>query len=208
MRTALAKKWHSPIWINMFYDRKLESYHEDLWRSVLGGGRINFHPVYPSPADARPVDFASSLLGDRVLAADCRVRLLNYISTAPVDCPVAVVFGHPVALNWAGPGLADVGMEVANRLWQEGYYADLIPSSEIAVGNLKLARDGSIQYGPQRYAAAVFYHPQYERPIVAQFLRKAAKANKTALFRVGEWTRDFEGNPLPTGLEYLRRYKR
>ena len=60
---------------------------------------------------------------------------------------------------------------------------------------------GAFRYGPQRYAAAVFYHPQFERPIVAQFLRKAAKANKTALFRVGEWTRDFEGNPLATNLE-------
>ncbi len=196
VRTALAKKWRSPLWVNMYYDRRLESYHEDLWRHVLGGGRMNFHPVYPSPADAKPDDFTTSLLADRVLAADCRVRLLNYISTAPVNCPVAVVFGHPSALNWAGPGLADVGMKVANRLWEEGCYADLIPSSEIAAGNLRLAKDGALQYGPQRYAAAVLYHPEYERPLVAQFFRRAAKANSTALFRVGEWTRDFEGRPF------------
>jgi hypothetical protein len=99
-------------------------------------------------------------------------------------------------LNWAGSGLADVGMKVANRLWAEGCYADLIPSSEIAAGHLKLAQDGSIQYGSQRYTAAVLYHPEYERPVTARFFRKAAKANRTALFRVGEWSRDFDGNPF------------
>jgi hypothetical protein len=106
---------------------------------------------------------------------------------------VAVVFGHPDALNWSGKGFADVGLEVSNGLWAEGFYADLIPSSEIALGNLKLAEEGSLQYGPQRYAAAVLYHPQFERLAVAEFFRKAAAWDKTALFRVGDWMADFEG---------------
>jgi len=42
----------------------------------------------------------------------------------------------------------------------------------------------------------VLYHPQYERPAVADFFRKAADAGKTALFSVGEWTMDFEGKVL------------
>lgn len=57
--------------------------------------------------------------------------------------------------RWSGKGFADVGLDVSNGLWAEGFYADLIPSSEIALGNLKLAEDGSLQYGPQRYTAAV-----------------------------------------------------
>jgi len=200
-RTALAKKWHSPIWVNMYYDRSLDSYQEDLWRHALGGGRINFHPVYPYGTDAPADHLTTSLLGDRVLAADCRVRLLNFISTAPIDCPVAVVFGHPAALNWAGSGLADVGMTIANALWAAGYYADLIPSSEIAAENLKLARDGTLQYGPQRYAAAVLYHPEYERAAVARFFRKAAARGKTTLFQVGGWSRVFEGRPFDAAAE-------
>lgn len=195
-RTALAKKWNSPIWVNMFYDRELSTYGEELWRHALGGGRINYHPLWPPPANAQPDHLTTSLLASPLQAADARIRLLNFISTAPIDCPVAVVFGHPSALNWAGAGLADVGAIVANRLWEEGFYADLIPSSEIAAGNLKLARDGTLQYGPQRYAAAVLYHPECERVGVAKFFRRAARANRTALFRVGEWTRDFEGQPF------------
>jgi len=189
VRTALAKKWRSPLWYNMYYATAPRFYEEDLWRHALGGGRMNFHPLWPSPWDK----LATSLLSGRLLAADCRVRLLNYISTAPLDCPVAVIFGHPAALNWAGDGLADVGLAVANGLWAQGFYADLIPSSEIAAGHLQLAGDGCVQYGPQRYAAAVLYHPQYERPAVADFFQQAAKADRTALFRVGGWTMDFEG---------------
>ncbi|MCY3021327.1 MAG: hypothetical protein NTW87_20115 [Planctomycetota bacterium] len=190
-RTALAKKWHAPLWYNMYYDRALKLYEEDIWRHALGGGRINFHPLWPHPVEK----LRTALLGGPLLQADCRIRLLNYISTACVDCPVAVVFGHPCAVNWTGPALADVGLGVSNGLWQEGFYADLIPSSEIASGNLKLGEDGCIQYGPQRYAAAVLYHPQYERPAVAEFFRKCA-AGKTALFRVGEWSVDFDGQPF------------
>ena len=135
----------------------------------------------------------TSLLSGNLLKAECRVRLLNYISTAPVDCPVAVIFGHPSAINWAGSGFADAGLTVTNALWEQGYYADLIPSSEITNGALKIGRNGRIQSGPQEDAAAVLVNPQYERPATALFFRKAAKSGKTALFRTGDWTIDFEG---------------
>ena len=197
-RTALAKKWYSPLWFNMFYERTLESYRFELWSHALAGGRINFHPIYPSPkgesSDLRTV----SLLGDQLLAANQRIGLLNFISTAPVDCPVAVVFGHPAALNWTDSGLADVGLDITNRLWTEGYYADLIPSSEIAAGHLKVGKDGRIQYGPQSYQAVVLYHPQYERPVVADFFQ-AASRGKTALYQVGDWSVDFAGKVFDAG---------
>jgi hypothetical protein len=204
-RTALAKKWHSPLWYNMYYDRSLKPYEEDVWRHVLGGGRMNFHPQFPGPWASNPWSLAES----RVLQAAARIGLLDLISRAPIDCPVAVIFGHPDALNWSGKGFADVGLEVSNGLWAEGFYADLIPSSEIALGNLKLAEDGSIQYGPQRYAAAVLYHPQFERIAVAEFFRQVAAGDKTALFRVGDWTLDFEGRDcdanaaLPPRMKHL-----
>lgn len=190
-RTALAKKWQSPLWVNMYYSSSRASYDQEIWRSVLGGGRVNFHPVYPGPAEQR----TTSLLSGDLLRAECRIRLLNCISTAPVDCPVAVVFGHPASLNWAGPSPWDVGVEITNGLWKEGYYADLIPTSEIQSGALFMARDGRVQYGPQRYEVVVLYHPQFERPETAEFFRKAGSLGKTTLMRVGDWSVDFEGNP-------------
>jgi hypothetical protein len=63
--------------------------------------------------------------------------------------------------------------------------SDLIPTSEIASGALKLGKDGSIQYGKQRYTAAVLYHPEFERPDTASLFRKAAGGG-TSLYRVGD----------------------
>jgi hypothetical protein len=194
VRTALAKKWHSPLWYNMYYEASVKPYEEDLWRHALGGGRMNFHPLFPSaPSQWGP---SIPLAGGRLMRADCRVRLLNYISTAPIDCPVAVVFSHPRVNNWTGPGCGDAGVKVCDALWKDGYYADLIPSSEIASGALKVSEDGHVQYGPQKYAAVVFYEPQYERPAAGEFFRKAAATGKTALYRIGDWTMDFDGSAV------------
>jgi hypothetical protein len=155
---------------------------------------MNFHPLWPSPKETLTTSLLS--VGGKLFRADCRVRLLNYISTAPIDCPVAIVFSHPRVANWADPGTGDAGVAVCDALWKDGYYADLIPSSEIEAGALKLAADGRIQYGPQTYAAVVFYQPQYERPSAGEFFRKAAATGKTALYRIGDWTMDFDGNPV------------
>lgn len=193
VRTALSKKWHSPLWMNMYYERSLQAYKEDIWRHLLGGGRMNFHPVYPRPADAPADARMTSLLDHGLQIADCRIRLLNYISSAPIDCPVAVVFGHPSALNWAGSGLADTGLALTDLLWADGHYTDLIPSSEIASGALVVGEDGRVRYGAQCYEAVVFYRPQFERAEVAAFFRQAAAGGRTSLYRIGEWTRDFEG---------------
>ncbi len=194
VRTALAKKLYSPLWYNMYYAPSIQPYEEELWRDALTGGRINFHPLFPDQMN----NLSSNLMpvAGKLLRADCRVRLLNYISTAPIDCPVAVVFSHPNVTNWYSPNFGDAGVSVCDRLWQDGYYADLIPSSEIAAGALKLSEDGHIQYGPQKYAAVVFYQPQYERPMIGEFFRKASDAGKTKLYRIGDWTMDFEGNTV------------
>ena len=192
VRTALAKKWGSASWLNMYYAPTEEDYANDIWRHALGGGRMNFHPVWPSEWSR----LQRSLLGGELQQADDRIRMLDFIATAPIDCPVAVFFGHPAFLNWAGDSFADAGVDLANALWSRGIYADLIPTSEIASGAVRVDGNGHIAYGRQRYTAAVLYHPEYESSAIADFFRKAAAGDKTTLFRVGSWTRDFDGNPM------------
>ncbi len=207
-RTSLAKKWGSPVWMNMYYHRKVRDYHRSLWSHALAGGRIDLHPLYPVPKPVPIVEQYKPLLRGGLMRGDCRIRLLNFISDAPLDCPAAVVFGHACAMNWAGPAYDDVGLGVTDGLWRAGYPADLIPSSEIGDPALKISDDGYVQYGPQEYKAVVLYHPEFERPETAAFFTKAAKG-KTALFRVGDWTRgfgckDFRGNAaLPRAMTVL-----
>jgi len=189
-RTSLAKKWGGGVWYNQFYATEVSAYEESLWSHALGGGRINYHPIYPAPENSSRISRVASLLAPGMVTAESRLRLIPLITRAALDCPVAVVFGHACAMNWAGPAYADVGLDVTNALWEAGYYADLIPSSEIESGALRIAPDGALQYGPQRYAAAVLYHPEFEEPATADFFGKI-KPGATSLFRVGGWSRDF-----------------
>lgn len=199
VRTALAKKMWSPLWYNMYYDEKLDPYHKDIWRAALAGGRLNYHPLWPHPINELP----TSLLKDSLMMAESRVKLLNYISAASPDCPIAVVFGHPAVLNWSDSAtFADPGLSITNDLWKEGYYADLIPSSEIVNGSLIINAEGKIQYGPQNYKTVVFYHPQYDHEAVANFFNKAAASGKTTIYVVGKWTKNFDGKPFD-GIEMM-----
>ncbi len=192
VRTALAKKWNNTVWYNMYYSSKKHDYETSLWSHALAGGRVNFHPIYP--CEAPPGWNMSELYTGGLMRGTARVRLLDFIQPTPLDCPVAVIFGHACAMNWAGPAYEDVGLGLADALWREGYYADLIPASEIGPGGLTF--DGSaIRYGTQTYRAAIMYHPEFEPPSTAAFLNEAAKGG-TRLFRVGDWTRGFDGTPF------------
>lgn len=193
VRTALAKKWNSPVWYNMYYSSKLADYEREVWAGALSGGRVNFHPLFPYP---NPQGSSYEiLLGGRLMRGECRVRLLNFITRSPLDCPVAIVFGHACAMNWAGPAYDDVGLALADGLARAGFPADLIPSDEIAAGSVRIGADGAVCYGPQRYAAVVLYHPEFEPPGLATFFAEAARG-KSALFRVGDWTAGFDGKPF------------
>jgi len=191
VRTALAKKWGRPVGYNMFYASSMAPYESELWCTALAGLRVNYHPVYPGREDGRPWARKPLWSGGQ-MRGDCRVRMLNFISKTQVDCPVAVIFGHASAINWTGPGYADAGDSLANAFWETGFYADLIPSSEIASSALRIDDDGFVRYGNQKYAAVVLYRPEFEKPGTGEFFKKAAKG-KTALYRMGDWTRDFEG---------------
>jgi hypothetical protein len=209
VRTALAKKWHSPLWYNMLYHESIEPYQTGLWQSLLGGGRLNYHPLFPYPDWLSDPEWNQALLKDSLMQAESRVQLLNYISAKPVDCPVAVIFGHAAALNWTESGFADVGLKVTDKLWEAGFYADLIPTSEIAGGALKIGADGSIRYGEQRYRAVILYHPEYEQKETAEFFIRASANGKTKMYWVGNWSRNFEGIPfdgaaaLPAAMQHL-----
>lgn len=183
VRTSLAKKMGGPVWYNQFHERRYpEPIYREIWVDARAGGRLNFmSPLW--------------LLEDRkAMRAESRVRLLNYISRAPLDCPVAVVFGHAAAANWVGPHFGDLGVDFAEDLWSLGVRADVIPSTEIDSGALKIGPDGMVSYGAQKYSALVFLNPEYEPDSTFDFLRDVGRS-KTYLFMRGRRTMTFDGKP-------------
>jgi hypothetical protein len=205
-RTALSKKWGSPVWYNMFYATSVGEYENAIWAGVLGGGRVNFHPLYPSAPDKGRTWTYAGLLRGGLMRGNARIRLLNFMARSPLDCPAAVVFGHACTMNWAGPAYDDPGLAAADALWAAGYPADLIPSSEIENAALRIGPDGFVEYGPQKYRAVILYHPEFCNPRVADLFGQAAKG-ATPLFRVGAWTMTadataFDGNSkLPPSMK-------
>ncbi len=179
VRTALCKKWGSAVWYNMYYKADVA---QQVWSSALGGGRIDFLGY-------------QSLFNPDVMRAECKVRLLNYISKSPMDCQVAVIFGHANVMNWADKSFEDTGMSLIDNLWRTGHPTDLIPTTEITNGSLRVDENGTIWYGVQSYSAVILYHPEFEDKTIADFFNKAAKGN-TTLFRIGDWTKDFNGKPV------------
>lgn len=192
-RTSMMKKFGGPVWYNQWYAPDRGSYEKLIWSYALAGGRMNFHVLFPRGGTY--TDSGIALLQGKLMQADCRVRLLNFISDAPVDCPVAVLFGHSCAMNWAGSKYDDVGMELADLFWQHGYYADLIPSTEIKGHNLHIDDAGYVRYGKQQYTAVILYHPEFEDATTVDFFREAGKG-KSYLCRIGDWTRTFNADPF------------
>lgn len=191
IRTALSKKWNSPVWYNQYYSTDRIDYEEEIWSYALAGGRMNYHSLYPSKE--KRLERHTKLFRGDLMRAESKIRLLNFISNSPLDCPVAIVFGHAAAINNAGPSFDDVGMELLNSLWSAGIPTDLIPSSEIEDGSLYIAPNGEVKYGIQKYAAVILYNPEFEKIITADFFQQASLGS-SKLFRMGNWTMDFEGN--------------
>ena len=193
-RTSLAKKFGRAVWYNQWYAPNREAYEKRIWSYALAGGRMNFHPLFGSDTAKMPrLERLVNLMRGHLQIAACRIGLLDYISETPLDCPVAVIFGHAAAMNWAGPAFENVGMELSDAFWRAGFYADLIPSSELNDPALRVDDDGSVWYGRQRYSAVVLCNPQFENPTTAAFFNRAAKGN-AILARLGDWTLDSAGN--------------
>ena len=195
-RTSLAKRFDYPVCFNQFYHTHRDRYFIELWSSVLAGGRINYHPIYPRPKNYTERGFRDLLRGD-LMRADCRVRMLNFISKTPVDCPVALIFGHACAANWTQKSFGDCGLALAASLRAAGYPADLIPSSEIGRPELRIGAEGALWYGPQRYEAVVLFEPQFEGAATSDLIRTLLEKDKTAVVRLGDWSVDADGTPLP-----------
>jgi hypothetical protein len=159
-RTSLAKRWGFPLWYNQFYSPKTDDYAREFWAGALSGGRLNVHPLYPR-SDLGLGEAHLALMRQKFMTGMSRLRLLDFITRAPLDCPAAVVFGHACAMNWAGPSYNRVGLEIASALCAAGYPADLLPSSLVGLSALRLDRDGYVCLGPQRYRAVVLFQPEF-----------------------------------------------
>lgn len=182
---GMAKKFGGAVWMNEGYQTKPERYANRVWTYALCGGRMVWHPVYPRPESWNKLPAAEVRLrgtleplekGARV--AQNRVRLLNAVSQAQLDCRVAVVFSHELALDWsgfAGDTWCRWGEAIANGLWAKGYPADVYPGDELYKGAFRVDAEGYLRVGAQTYDAVVLVNPSGKDRDVLYPLRWAPK---------------------------------
>lgn len=165
-RNAMAKGTDS-VWINMFYARQIPPYIWEHWTAAASGGRVHIHQIYPrdenSPKNERESKMLPIIEDGGVAKIRAKIRMLSLISNAPLDAPVAVVFGRRGATNPLRPESCRIGVDLCDRFATRGFPADAIPCDEISSTNLDgsprwtKSDDGFLQYGPQRYREVVFW---------------------------------------------------
>ena len=166
--TALTKKWDSPIWLNEGYSATSEKNTFRVWTYAMCGGRQVYHCLYSGkpeemekysrmPWEERRVRLSLDLLDADCVVAQSRVRLPNLISRAPVDSPVAFIFGHERLVDWSGDGWNDHGKNVLLDLAADGWWCDAYPGSECMGGTFFVDADGYLRVGRQKYRAVMLH---------------------------------------------------
>ena len=167
--TGMMKKFGTPLWLNEHYGPDPTQYVRLLWRYAACGGRLVYHAIFswdPKKSSVarygdereRAYHCHADLLGTDAMRAEEISRLLPLMTRAPIDCPVAHVFGHERLVNWLDEGHEDWGEPIAHGLGRIGYYVDAYPASELAGNTFAVGEDGFIHVGRQRYLACVLYH--------------------------------------------------
>ncbi|MCF0233780.1 MAG: hypothetical protein HUK22_02225, partial [Thermoguttaceae bacterium] len=154
-------------WINMFYARQAPPYIWEHWTAAAAGGRVHVHGIYPYDENSPKHPVESRMLpiiaDGGVARIRSKIRIVNLISNAPLEAPVAVVFGRRGVMNPFLPEYRQVGVDVCDRFSTQGFPADLIPSDEIestspsGAARWRLSDDGFLQYGPQKYSVVVLF---------------------------------------------------
>ena len=158
---GMTKKFGGANWMNEGYAPYPYYYVENVWRYALCGGRMVYHPLCPPPSAyeempsaRRRLLEATDLLSTEIVLAQSRVRLLNLISSAPLDSEVALVFNRSRLVNWKDSAFGDWGRDLCCRLWERGYPVDLYPDEDLTNGTFRLDREsGLLGVGRDRYRA-------------------------------------------------------
>ncbi|QOV18643.1 hypothetical protein INP51_11590 [Blautia liquoris] len=183
IRTALAHKWGSSIWYNMWYSMgtlDIKTYYKETWNNVRFGGRTHYLG-YECPNEPNVLQLYQPGLLEELEKMDSRVRLLDDHQTSQPDSRVLMLFGMEALTNWRlydnpHPGWTSQNKNMekvfrtAAKLYEKLLF-DLVPTTEIANGSLKI-ENGKAVYGNQTYDMVVLMMPESMDPRCFVFLQQ------------------------------------
>ncbi len=185
IRLALAHKWKSPFWYNMWYSgntQQIHTYFEESWRNVRYGGRTDYlgYECVNEPGVVK-LKFDGHL--EAIEQMEKRISEIDDAVSGVPNSSALIVFGMESVSNWMisygeakitrGKGELQKTLKFANGLFS-AFNCDLVPSSEIANGSLK-SENGRISYGSQTYDAVILVSPEGISRKAVGFLRSYAE---------------------------------
>ncbi len=201
IRLALARKAGGPVWYNMWYSmgtRRLDTYFQETWRNARYGGRTHYHG-FECPNEDVVLELKGPGILEEIETMEQLIRRINAFQRGLPDSRILVVFGMEAATNWVmnEPGLSawrcssptqERILELSRDLFEAGYLHDLVPSTEIANGSVRLEK-GKLHYGKgHTYDALIFLFPENISAEVWAFLKRC-KAQGIPLTGCGTLTR-------------------
>lgn len=193
IRLALAHKWGGKVWYNMWYSGNTnikETFFEETWTNARFGGRTHYlgYECIPEPG---VLTMSKEGVLEEMDAMESEIKKINEFQTSQPDSRVLVIFGMeavscwnicaPGARSWErNGGILNKVLKYTKKLFDNPYLCDLIPSSEIVNGSLKL-EDGRARYGTQTYDAVIFLLPDGMRKEAFQFLKDYYEVNKNLI---------------------------
>ncbi len=169
IRTALAHRFHSPVWYNMWYSmgtRDINTYYWETWRNLRFGGRTHYLG-YECPNEAVVLELKPQGMLESIEEMDKRIRMFDGVVSQP-DCKLLVLFGYEAVSNWADIGMEmpwkpqnprlDYVLNTTNEIFQN-ILCDLVPSYATENGTLQVGSNGKAQYGTQEYDGVIVLYP-------------------------------------------------
>ena len=186
IRTALAHRFSSPVWYNMWYSmgtRDINTYYTETWRNLRYGGRTHYLG-YECPNEAVVLELKPEGMLESIEEMDARVRLFDGAGAVQPDCRLLLLFGYEAVSNWADIGMTmpwkpqnprlDAVLNTANAVFSE-LLCDLVPSYAAENASLFVNGRGRAQYGTQEYDAVVVLYPDGMAKAAEDFVRALPK---------------------------------
>ena len=196
IRTALAHRFSSKVWYNMWYSlgtRDIRTYYPESWQNLRFGGRTHYLG-YECPNEAVVLDLRPAGLLESIEKMDRRIRLFDGVGVQP-DCRLLLLFGFEAVSNWDAVGMVPPWGPVNPRLMKllqtadeifDQTLCDLVPSYAVENGSLYINGSGKAQYGNQEYDAVIALYPQDMSPEARSFLKKLDPTKKILCGAPGE----------------------
>ena len=195
---------------NLIYDmyfRNDESrFFEKAVRDARFNTRIHYHAI--NDGSRWGINTGTKEFLEKIEKIESKITLLDMFDPALPKMELLVVFGFPALYNWYPDTEARNKMDINGKLdilkrvkelWDRGFLNALAPSDAITDGRITV--DGNVfDYCGHKFDKLLYLYPQYSKCEIPEFLNMAV-ANGCDVRMIGEYTRDFDGNPASLELD-------